>query len=368
MMIDLTRTVAPKTARLQPIISAALGRLAQRTDSGEALRLHHFHGTDSERAMAAAWIGRRLGALSPDRLLLTGGTQITLQVLFAALARGGRPILSEALTYTPVEHISRQLGLGNIGVAIDDDGLVPEAFEHACRRHRPALLYCNPTLHNPTTAIMPAARRQEIAEIARRHDVAIVEDDVHGMLEDAGPPPLSSFVPERAWYLQTLSKVVGLGLRETILVCPDAAAARKLTATVPVFSGWFVPALSAMLIAHLMESGDIDLIVRDVAGEIRHRQDIARSILGDLPGLRTKPAAMNLWLPLPLALSMDDVIDQAERRGLMIRHNRFYATRERPVPPHAVRLSVTAPDSPDDLAHGLEILKALLDQDGHAGS
>ncbi|UCI32036.1 PLP-dependent aminotransferase family protein [Mesorhizobium sp. B4-1-4] len=359
MTIDLTRTVAPRTPLLQSIVSEALGRLMRRKDLAEALRLHHFHGTDSERDIAARWVGRRLDLLSPERLLLTSGTQITLQILFAALATEGRPILSEALSYTPVEQISSRLDLRNIGVSIDDEGLIPEAFNDACRRHGPALVYCNPTLHNPTTSVMPLERRQAIAEIARRHNVTIIEDDVHGMLDDVGLPPLSALAPERSWYLQTLSKTVGLGLRETILVCPDPVAAQKLIASAPVFSGWFVPALSAMLLADLMEGGEIDLIVRDVGEEIRRRQYIAASILGHVPGLRTKRTAMNVWLPLSPGRSMDDVVLQAEKHGVCIRHSRFYATRDRPVLPHAVRLSVTAPDSSEDLARGLEIVKGL---------
>ena len=68
----------------------------------------------------------------------------------------------------------------------------PDAFEAACRNGAIKALYTMPTLHNPTTAIMPEDRRRAIAEIAGCHGVAIVEDDVYGFLLDTPPPPIAS--------------------------------------------------------------------------------------------------------------------------------------------------------------------------------
>src|SRR6185295_7435370 len=93
------------------------------------------------------------------------------------------------------------------GVAFDEHGLRPDAFEAACRGGAKAL-YCVPTLHNPTAAVMPEARRREVAAIARAHGVMVVEDDVHGRLHEDPPPPIASFAPEMSVYLTGTAKSV----------------------------------------------------------------------------------------------------------------------------------------------------------------
>ena len=43
---------------------------------------------------------------------------------------------------------------------------------------------------------MSAGRRREVADILRRHDLALIEDDICGFLAEDAPPALSSLAPE----------------------------------------------------------------------------------------------------------------------------------------------------------------------------
>ena len=82
------------------------------------------------------------------------------------------------------------LGLRLEGVAMDEEGLVPEALDQAVVETGARLLYCTPTLQNPTTATMSEARKQAIADVAIRHDLTIIEDDIYGiLLEEPAPCP-----------------------------------------------------------------------------------------------------------------------------------------------------------------------------------
>ncbi len=132
---------------------------------------------------------------------------------FAGLARPGDPILVEALTYAGVCHVAERLGLRLHGLAIDDEGLLPEALDEAARTGQARLLFVNPTVHNPTTATMSLARREAIAGIARRHDLIVIEDDVYGQLPEDRPPPIAVLAPERTIHISSASKSVAPGLR-----------------------------------------------------------------------------------------------------------------------------------------------------------
>ena len=67
--------------------------------------------------------------------------------------------------------------------------MVPEAFEAACAPHAPRAVFLVPKLHNPTSITPSAGRRRALAEIARRHGVTIIEDDVYRPFADDPPPP-----------------------------------------------------------------------------------------------------------------------------------------------------------------------------------
>src|SRR2546427_12762556 len=98
---------------------------------------------------------------------------------------------------------------------------MPERLEQACRQHRPGLVYLNPTLQNPTAITLAEDRRQEIASIAKRCHVRIVEDDPYWLLADAPPPPIARFAPEQVYYISTLSKCLTPGLRVAFVLLPD---------------------------------------------------------------------------------------------------------------------------------------------------
>ena len=94
---------------------------------------------------------------------MTPGAQIAMLAVLTTLARPGDVILSERITYPGIKALAAQLGLILHGVACDAEGLLPDSLDEACRRLRPRLLYCNPTIQNPTTVTISPRRRAELA-------------------------------------------------------------------------------------------------------------------------------------------------------------------------------------------------------------
>ena len=82
-------------------------------------------------------------------------------------AAGETCFLTESLTYAGLKSVAGFLHLKLAGLAVDEHGLRPEAFEDACRKGKARALYVIPMLHNPTTAVMPLERRR--ADRGDRH-------------------------------------------------------------------------------------------------------------------------------------------------------------------------------------------------------
>ena len=110
----------------------------------------------------------------------------------AALTRPGEVILTEALTYYGIKSIAGPWSASYTASPWTTRACVPDALEAAIRSTGARALYCIPTLQNPTTTVMPETRRRRIAEICRRHDVTIIEDDIYGFLLEGAATPLSS--------------------------------------------------------------------------------------------------------------------------------------------------------------------------------
>ncbi len=109
-----------------------------------------LQGQLEHREAGAAWL-RELGVdVAVDDVYAVSGGQTALMTIFLGLARPGDTVLTEELTWPGALSVGRLTGIRLMPVAIDQEGMVPEAFDAACQTLRPRFVYTMPTLHNPT--------------------------------------------------------------------------------------------------------------------------------------------------------------------------------------------------------------------------
>jgi DNA-binding transcriptional MocR family regulator len=315
-------------------------------------------GFADHRAAAAAWIGRVGVRASPEQIIITGGAHQAIVAAFAALARPSEPILVEALTYAGVCHIAERLGLALHGLAIDEEGLRPDALEEAAASGRARLLFVNPTAHNPTTATMSQGRREAIVALARRHDLTVIEDDVYGQLPVERPPPLAVLAPERVIHISSASKSVAPGLRLGILASPAPLYQRLAEAQHDLFLT--CPPLMAELFRHWLASGMADRLAQQQRLEATARQALARELLG-AHRYQAQPTSYHLWLPLPPPWRTAEFTAVLRERGVAIDPGSTFAVDPAKAP-HAVRVSLSAATSRERLARALAVLARTLEE------
>ncbi|XSC42518.1 PLP-dependent aminotransferase family protein [Bradyrhizobium sp. RDT10] len=360
MTIDMTRTMAPEVPMFRECIERGLAMLARDPDLAETILRHRFHGTARDKQAAANWLEHRLGAApNPDRLLITGGTQNTLMILFSRLVPKGAVIGAEKLTYAAIGQLAMLNRTTVLPIDVDEDGLREDSLEAMCKAHKVAAVYINPTGHNPTTSIMSVERRQRVAEVARKYAVPIIEDDVHGHITKNAPPPIASIAPELTWYMMSVSKCMGIGLRTAYLVAPSEASLADLVRPIPSISAWFVTGISAAVITHLIESGAASEIAGQISDEIAARQAIAQEMLGHLGVMHTNRSSLHIWLDLPPNRTIEAFIQTAASNGVALRHPRVFAIPGTEIESN-VRVSLIAPSTHEDLRQGLKVLADLL--------
>jgi DNA-binding transcriptional MocR family regulator len=315
-------------------------------------------GFPEHRAAAARWIAGVGVDASPDRTIITGGAHQAIVVAFAALARPGDTVLAEALTYAGICHVAERSGVRLRGLALDDQGVLPDALDAAGRLDRARVLIVNPTVHNPTTATMSLDRREAIAALARKHDLIVIEDEVYGRLPAERPPPLAALAPERTVYIGSAAKSVAPGLRFGVLHSPEPLFERIANAQHDLFLT--CPPLMAELFMRLLADGTAERLAARQRLEAATRQRIAREVLG-ARAYRAQPTSYHLWLPLPAPWRTTEFIETVTARGVAIDPATAFAV-ERARAPHAVRVSLSAAASHDRLRRGLQILAETMDQ------
>src|SRR5258707_10046643 len=127
------------------------------------------------------------------------------------LSGTGDSVLEEELNFPGMKAVGKKWGLRPQGIPTDAEGALPAGLDKTARASGARVVVLVPSLQNPTGAVMSGERRRAIAEIIRRRDLFLIEDDVYGGLTDL--PPLASEIPERSIVVSSLSKTVAPGLR-----------------------------------------------------------------------------------------------------------------------------------------------------------
>jgi len=331
-------------------------RLIADGDTDALLRYRPDTGLPFHRAAGAEWIGRTGVEIDPNHIVITAGAQHGLSVILSTIMQAGEILLTAELTYPAIKVLAHSFGLRIRAVEMDEEGIVPEALDHACQiEPRPRALYLVPTLQNPLAGTLSPSRRDGVAEIAERHDLIVVEDDIHAYLPNEPALPVAARVPERTLYLQGLSKVLNVGLRIGFLAAP-ARLLQQMRAGVR--STLWIPApLMAEIVSRWIRDGTADRIIRKKRALLASRQQRARDLLRDLDILGQRSAS-HLWLRLPEGWRSGELVRRAaERRVLITGAEAFAVTGNVQA---GVRLALGMPETEEEMAHGLEVIRETL--------
>ncbi|HEX8154807.1 MAG TPA: PLP-dependent aminotransferase family protein, partial [Thermoanaerobaculia bacterium] len=264
-------------------------------------------GSDRHRSAGAAWIG---GDTSPSRVIVTTGTQQALSIAFSTLLAPGQTLLTDPLIYAGIKAIAAHQHLRLEPLAADRYGILPDALERAARNRSSRVVYLTPTLQNPTGAVMPEKRRRDLAAVAEKHGLTIVEDDVYGFLHPTAPAPVRTYAPERTVFVTGVGKALTPALRVGYMHAPDALVPRLTTALFA--SSMFASAVTAEIAALWIEDGTAARVAKQKRETIATRRRVADRVVGELTSSDVHSA--HLWLELPKRWTADAFADEARRR------------------------------------------------------
>ena len=330
-------------------------------DPGELFAYGPTRGHRAHREAGAELMARVGVPADPDQVLVTTGVQHGIMAVFATLCGAGDAVLVEDVTYSGVRSAARVLGVGLVPVPIDAEGMLPDAAREAVRRHAPKAIYCTPTLHNPTAAVMSPARRRAMVAVAAEAGAPLIEDDSYGfVLPDA--VPLAAQSPT-AWYLVGTSKPLIPSLRVAFVRAPDAALANRLEA---VIAGTVCQTSGPMadLAAAWIGDGTLDRVVAWKREQFTARQTAVMAILRDAD-YQAHPRGPHGWLRLSEPWTTREFVHQAAMRRVHVAPSDDFAVARDA--PHAVRLCVGPTPGRAQLEEAVGTLAEMIREGPDAG-
>ena len=313
--INLALNVPPSTGE-DDVISSVLAEIVADGEMSSLLGYLPHQGLRRHREAMAVWLASLGATADVDQLFITHGGQHALSIALGMVAATNDTVLTESYTYAGMLALSAQAGYRLYGVATDVSGLIPESLDQAFTETRARVLYCMPTLQTPTGSVMPPPRRQAVAEIVRKHDAYLLEDDAYGYLLSPPLPPVSKLIPERSFYIVSFAKCLAPGLRIAAMIAPEAFRDRSISALRA--TGWMAVPVMAEVVARLIHNGGLARQAKLKRDKAAARDAIVRRVLKEwLPATSAAPG-FHTWLPLPAGRTLAALIAQAAQAGITL--------------------------------------------------
>ncbi len=334
------------------LMSEALAALAQDIPDAALASFRPRFALGGFIEAMATWLRECGVTADQSRIVPTSGATSAMCVALMTAASPGDLVVTEMLGHHSLSTLMRALALQLGGLPLDGEGIIPDAFDRACREGPVKALYTMPAGLGATTATMGPERRAAICEIARRHDVLILENDAWGPIEPGRAPPLVALAPERVFYFTGLSKCLVPALRLGALVAParfaEAAAARHLA------SSWMAPAILAEIGARWLRDGTAGHLLDWQRQALARRNLIAAKTLADLD-FAANPRGFHVWLR---HRDPQTFVEKARSAGVAVASGGSFAVDLGQEAPLGIRICLGGP-SEDELRRALGIIASL---------
>lgn len=293
---------------------------------------------------------------SVDHILFANGGQNAIAATLASLCKPGDRIGVDEHTYPGLKTVAAMLSIQIVPIKAEDYQMNPTYLEDACKNENIKGIYVIPDYHNPTASFMSVENRKRIAEIAIRYNQFVIEDASYHLLNKKPLPALASFAREQVIYIASLSKSLAPGLRLAYVSVPIKF--KELISKALYNINITVSPLLAELTARMIVSNQFEDLINSHRIENKHRNQIVDQYLSDYTCLGDKTGIFR-WLLLPGKITGAEFETLAANQGVQVyAADRFVVGNS--CPARAVRISVCAPKTLEELEQGLKILKHLL--------
>ncbi|MFE2376338.1 GntR family transcriptional regulator [Streptomyces sp. NPDC059398] len=306
--------------------------------------------------LAREWLAR--DGVPHERVTFSHGALDCMARLLSVELRPGDTVAVEDPGFHHLLDLVPALGLRTAPVAVDDEGIRPEALRAALRAGARAVV-CSPRGQSPVGGCFSAERRAALLGVlAGFPDVLVVEDDHNADVADAAAFPLAAGGLERWAHVRTVSKHLGIDLRWAAVAC-DATTLARHDGRMLLTSGW-VSHLLQETVARAMSDRSVCALVARAAETYTERRRTLLARLGELGIAGHGASGLGVWVPVR---DESAVVNGMRSRGWWI----AAGARFRIASPPAVRITTAALAGPDAAALASDFAAVLGESEAMYG-
>jgi 2-aminoadipate transaminase len=218
----------PDTSTFPPrSFAAQMTRIAQ-TSTAEALQYGPTEGFEETKDCILEVMAAEGMLPDPEDVIVTTGGQQAIDLVCKTLVDPGDVVICEAPTYPGAVPVFCSYQADVIQIECDENGMRVEQLEPLLAElqregRKPKFIYSVPTFQNPAGVTMSLPRRQRLVELARMHELLVIEDNPYGLLRYGGetlPPLYQLDGGDFVIYIGTFSKILSPGIRIGWTVAP----------------------------------------------------------------------------------------------------------------------------------------------------
>jgi 2-aminoadipate transaminase len=232
-------------------------------------------GLESLRSQIARRMHRESISCTVDDILIIQGAQQGLDLAAKLLIDPDDAIVTENPTFLGALIAFNPYQPRYVPVEVDNEGMNVRHLEAVLEQRRIKLVYVMPEFQNPTGITMSLARRRALIELARRHDLMILEDTPYREIRFQGEPlpTLKSLDPDgHVIHIGSFSKILAPGLRLGWIVASHAVIEKLSLLKLAADTQCSTLTMSAVSI--LLESFDLDAHIARIASHYRHKKSL----------------------------------------------------------------------------------------------
>ena len=299
-----------------------------------------------------------------DSIIITSGAQQVMDLSTKGLCNEGDVVICESPSFIGSLNCFRSYNAKLVGVPVDADGMNIEALEKALDENPNAkMIYTIPNFQNPAGVTMSLEKRHKLYELAKSHNVMILEDNPYGDLRVAGEdvPNIKSFDEAGiVIYSGSFSKILAPGIRIGFTVAPAPVVAKMTVGKQAV--DVHTTQLMQMIVAEWMKRYDVDEHIEKIRKIYRRKLnlmcDMIDSELGDAVSYVRPEGGLFIWCELPEDVdALEFVKKSAENMVALVPGTAFLTDVNGKS--NAVRFNFSTP-ADDKIVEGMKILGRVL--------
>ena len=350
-VLDLSTFVLPDCGQTG-LIRQGFRNFADVAPDLDYLTYAHRSGSFKVRDAFCTFIGKApIGPFDAEDMVITHGGQHAILSCLQALQKPNiRKVAVEEISYSGFQDAVDLVNLEVAKIGRDADGPRQDHFENVARSGLVNVFLTSSEIHNPTTETTTRERRLELARIADRYGINVIDDHCY-RLNVPNAELFRAILPELGWVVMTPSKSISSALRVGCVVAPKNRSSEVSRAVLKTSCG--VSAAIKHVTRYVLTHADCAGIERRISEKIDIYVQAALNHLGGAT-VKYKPSVPLMWVELPSGWRTTEFVQAAEKVGVVVDGADTFAVTGGQSP-NAIRISVNA-------AFGLEVFNAAIEK------